>query len=168
MGRKSIESEFQQSIDPVQVRARCWLFFSYVVAFGSVAGAVAVLLRTTGSGDHIQVGVVSPLMFSYTPIPSPHRSPRCGDFRSQSIRKAARFSESIHTPQSPWLAVIRGLCSRRRIEHLLQHVMNRGHLDVHPPCHCKQISIIEDVSLYLWDETLAEAYIPMSLMEGGS
>ena len=40
------------------MRARLWLFFSYMIAFGSVAGAVAVLLKTTGSGEHILVGVV--------------------------------------------------------------------------------------------------------------
>ena len=43
----------------MQMRARCWLFFSFMVSFGSVAGAVAVLLKTTGSGEHVQVGVVS-------------------------------------------------------------------------------------------------------------
>ena len=29
-----------------------------MVAFGSIAGAVAVLLQTTSSGSHVQVGVV--------------------------------------------------------------------------------------------------------------
>ena len=42
----------------LQTRARCWLFFSYMIAFGSIAGAVAVLLKTTSAGEHVQVGVV--------------------------------------------------------------------------------------------------------------
>ena len=43
----------------VQTRARIWLFFSYLVAFGSVAGAVAVLITCVQHQENIAIGVVS-------------------------------------------------------------------------------------------------------------
>lgn len=45
------------------MRARCWLFFSYMVAFGAIAGAVAVLIKTTSSSENVQVGVVRPILW---------------------------------------------------------------------------------------------------------
>ena len=42
----------------VQTRAKCWLFLSYVVAFASVAGSVAVLVQCAQASLHLYVGVV--------------------------------------------------------------------------------------------------------------
>lgn len=43
----------------LQARARCWLFISYLVAFGAVAGSVTVLIQCASAGAHLMVGVVS-------------------------------------------------------------------------------------------------------------
>ncbi|CAL8460582.1 g111 [Coccomyxa elongata] len=38
-------------------RAKIWLFLSYCVAFGAVAGSIAVLVTCVQNGQHVEVGV---------------------------------------------------------------------------------------------------------------
>ncbi|KAK9801405.1 hypothetical protein WJX73_006990 [Symbiochloris irregularis] len=43
--------------DGEAARARCWLFISYLVAFGAVAGSVTVLIQCASASAHLMVGV---------------------------------------------------------------------------------------------------------------
>ena len=52
-----------------QTRARCWLFVSYIIAFGSVAGSAAVLITCTKNHEHVWVGVVRFLRSFFVPQP---------------------------------------------------------------------------------------------------
>lgn len=42
-----------------QTRARLWLLCSFLLAFGAVAGSVAVLVTCTEAGQYVAVGVGS-------------------------------------------------------------------------------------------------------------
>ncbi len=42
----------------VQTKIKCWLFFSYVVAFAAVAGGVAVLVACVNRHHNLAIGIV--------------------------------------------------------------------------------------------------------------
>jgi len=42
----------------MQMRARLWLFCSFLLAFGSVAGSIAVLVTCSQSEKFVAIGVV--------------------------------------------------------------------------------------------------------------
>ena len=41
-----------------QTKIKCWLFFSYVVAFAAVAGGVAVLVACVNKHHNLAIGIV--------------------------------------------------------------------------------------------------------------
>lgn len=43
--------------DDYDTKARCWLFMSYLVAFGSVGGAGAVFVKAVTNHNHVGLGV---------------------------------------------------------------------------------------------------------------
>lgn len=42
----------------LQTKVRCWLFFSYIVAFSAVGGGVAVLITCVNKQQHLAIGIV--------------------------------------------------------------------------------------------------------------
>ena len=46
------------SLPFVQTKIKCWLFFSYVVAFAAVAGGVAVLVACVNKHHNLAIGIV--------------------------------------------------------------------------------------------------------------
>lgn len=55
--RESLNSDGLSDDEDYNTKSRCWLFLSYLVAFGSVGGAGAVFVKAVTKQDHVGLGV---------------------------------------------------------------------------------------------------------------
>ncbi len=59
MARDDVTRSFDTScLRIAQTKIKCWLFFSYVVAFAAVAGGVAVLVACVNKHHNLAIGIV--------------------------------------------------------------------------------------------------------------
>lgn len=57
VSREQLNSDDSSSDEDSDTKQRCWLFVSYLVAFGSVGGAGAVFVKAVTNHDHVGLGV---------------------------------------------------------------------------------------------------------------